>query len=96
MPSSHSLKHIKKHTTKIIATLIIVFALFFMFNNGGNKMQDNKLKGIGLLENEKKGEIWKRVLYFLCGPTVIGLLAFRLYKQHQENKGLKADYYRYL
>jgi len=30
--------HIKKHTKKIIATLIIVFALIFMFNNGGNKM----------------------------------------------------------
>ena len=31
-------KHMKKHTTKIIATIVIVFALVFMFNNGGNKM----------------------------------------------------------
>ena len=36
------INHIKKHTTKIIATLIIVFALIFMFNNGGNKMQDKE------------------------------------------------------
>ena len=37
-----NINHIKKHTTKIIATLIIVFALVFMFNNGGNKMQDKE------------------------------------------------------